>query len=406
MVAGVEIDYNYGASAEDMAETIFGEGVTVTGASYTGDNLSSAIYSDEDGVAENVLPGSEGVILSTGFAGYFTNNSSESNLSGSRSWDSGGVDNNADFNAVAGQTTYDASYLDVSFTSEGDTLTMQFVFASDEYPEFTNSIYNDVVAVWINGSYVPMAVGDGNASVTTINGTDTLNLYKDNTEDQFNTEMDGFTVTMSLTIPVIPTTDPNDPQVNTIRIGIADASDSGYDSNVIIGGGSVQSVMVANDDDASIFTGGTKTLDVLSNDDNAAAGIVEVTHINGVPVDIGDTVILPSGQKITLQNDYTFFVEATSDEGDVVFTYSVVNEDGVTDTAFVTLDTIPCFVAGTLILTPDGERRIDELEVGDLVMTHDGGPQPIRWIGTRTIPAAGQFAPIRIAAGADRKSVV
>ncbi|MEO1703887.1 MAG: Hint domain-containing protein [Pseudomonadota bacterium] len=400
MVAGVEIDYNYGASAEDMAETIFGEGVTVTGASYTGDNLSSAIYSDEDGVAENVLPGSEGVILSTGFAGYFTNNSSESNLSGSRSWDSGGVDNNADFNAVAGQTTYDASYLDVSFTSEGDTLTMQFVFASDEYPEFTNSIYNDVVAVWINGSYVPMAVGDGNASVTTINGTDTLNLYKDNTEDQFNTEMDGFTVTMSLTIPVIPTTDPNDPQVNTIRIGIADASDSGYDSNVIIGGGSVQSVMVANDDDASIFTGGTKTLDVLSNDDNAAAGIVEVTHINGVPVDIGDTVILPSGQKITLQNDYTFFVEATSDEGDVVFTYSVVNEDGVTDTAFVTLDTIPCFVAGTLILTPDGERRIDELEVGDLVMTHDGGPQPIRWIGTRTIPAAGQFAPIRIAAGA------
>ncbi|MEL6690368.1 MAG: Hint domain-containing protein, partial [Pseudomonadota bacterium] len=71
-----------------------------------------------------------------------------------------------------------------------------------------------------------------------------------------------------------------------------------------------------------------------------------------------------------------------------------------TDTAFVTLDTIPCFVAGTLILTPDGERRIEELTPGDLVMTHDNGPQPLRWIGKRTLPAEGTLAPIRIEAGA------
>ncbi|MEM9853485.1 MAG: Hint domain-containing protein [Pseudomonadota bacterium] len=400
MVAGREINYNYNASARQMAETIFGEGVSVTGATYTGDRLSSAVYSDPNGYATNVLPSPSGVILSTGFAGYFTNNNAnQSNLSNSQGWNSSGPNNQADFNAVAGRSTFDASYLDVSFTSESDLLTMQFVFGSDEYPEFTNSIYNDIVAVWINGSYVPMAVGDGTTSVITINEQNTANLYNDNTSDQFNTEMDGFTVTMSLKIPVIPTTDLDSPQVNTIRIGIADASDSAYDSNLLIAADSVQGVLKAIDDDITMAQGTTKVFDVLANDDGGALG-VEVTHINGTKVEINDQVILPTGETITLNPDYTFTIEATADESDVVFTYSIENDDGVTDSAFVTLETIPCFVAGTLILTPAGERRIETLKPGDLVITHDSGAQPIRWIGARTMPAKGRFAPIRIEAGA------
>ncbi|MEL6914483.1 MAG: Hint domain-containing protein [Pseudomonadota bacterium] len=399
MVAGRELNYDLDATAREMADAIFGEGVSVVGASYTGDDRSSAIYSRGDELAENVVPSDRGVILSTGRADQFTNqNNSQSNLSGSRSTNTSGENNNADFNAVAGRSTFDASYLDVSFTSEGDTMTMQFVFASDEYPEYTSSIYNDVLAVWINGSYVPMAVGDGNTSVTSINENNTLNLYKDNTGDQFNTEMDGFTVTLSLTIPVIPTTDPANPQVNTIRIGIADASDSVYDSNVLIAADSVQSVLIAEFDEFTMLEGTTRNLDVLAND--TFTGSVEVTHINGVPVSIGDTVILPTGQEVTLKEDYTFDVKTTTDIESVVFTYEVADDDGVTDVGFVEIDTIPCFVAGTLILTPEGERRIETLDVGDLVLTHDGGPQPIRWIGTRTVRAEGALAPIRIEAGA------
>ena len=40
MVAGVELTYNTSASAMQMAQTIFGDGVTVTSASYTGANGS------------------------------------------------------------------------------------------------------------------------------------------------------------------------------------------------------------------------------------------------------------------------------------------------------------------------------------------------------------------------------
>lgn len=63
-------------------------------------------------------------------------------------------------------------------------------------------------------------------------------------------------------------------------------------------------------------------------------------------------------------------------------------------------DTVPCFTPGTAILTPYGERVIETLRVGDLVLTRDNGPQPIRWLGKRSVPGEGRFAPIIIQAGA------
>jgi hypothetical protein len=63
-----------------------------------------------------------------------------------------------------------------------------------------------------------------------------------------------------------------------------------------------------------------------------------------------------------------------------------------------------CFLAGTNIACPDGHRPIEDLAIGDVVLTADGGRRPIRFIGRQT--CATLFAdplrtrPIRIAAGA------
>lgn len=46
---------------------------------------------------------------------------------------------------------------------------------------------------------------------------------------------------------------------------------------------------------------------------------------------------------------------------------------------------VVCFTTGTAILTPRGEVLIEDLRIGDLVTTMDNGPQPIFWIGRRTI---------------------
>lgn len=62
-------------------------------------------------------------------------------------------------------------------------------------------------------------------------------------------------------------------------------------------------------------------------------------------------------------------------------------------------DAIICFAAGTMILTPSGERRVESLSTGDLVVTLDSGPQPIRWMGSKSVRASGALAPVRFARG-------
>ncbi len=58
-----------------------------------------------------------------------------------------------------------------------------------------------------------------------------------------------------------------------------------------------------------------------------------------------------------------------------------------------------CFAHGTMIATADGERRIQDLTVGDHVATLDHGVQSIRWIGHRTVAGVGGMAPVVIRAG-------
>ncbi|MEX0970179.1 MAG: Hint domain-containing protein [Paracoccaceae bacterium] len=70
----------------------------------------------------------------------------------------------------------------------------------------------------------------------------------------------------------------------------------------------------------------------------------------------------------------------------------------------ISYETIPpdypwCFVAGTMIATPNGEVAIETLKAGDLVLTQDNGPQPLRWIGSRSVAAQGEFAPVCFAPG-------
>ena len=58
------------------------------------------------------------------------------------------------------------------------------------------------------------------------------------------------------------------------------------------------------------------------------------------------------------------------------------------------------FTRGTHITLASGEQRlIEDLRIGDRVLTRDDGVQPIRWIGQSTVRALGDFAPILITAG-------
>ncbi|RCW85059.1 Hint domain-containing protein [Paracoccus lutimaris] len=66
--------------------------------------------------------------------------------------------------------------------------------------------------------------------------------------------------------------------------------------------------------------------------------------------------------------------------------------------------TFICFRNGTLILTERGNVAVEDLRPGDMVITRDHGPQPLRWIGSKQIDetllqAFDTLRPVRIRAG-------
>ena len=79
-------------------------------------------------------------------------------------------------------------------------------------------------------------------------------------------------------------------------------------------------------------------------------------------------------------------------------TYSVVRISSLVQTDYS--EFIACFCRDTLIRTEHGARAVQDIEIGDKVWTLDHGLQPVRWIGARSVPGLGNFAPIRIRKGA------
>ncbi|MBA85998.1 choice-of-anchor L domain-containing protein [Thalassobius sp. S69A] len=394
MPTASELPIDTSASAMDMAESMFGSGVEIVSADYTGHNAASGVYSNGDTVAPNVTPADTGVILSTGRATSITNSSGDANTSSGTSGNMRTA-GDADLNEIAGANTYDAAIFEATFVPDGSTLTMQVTFSSEEYLEYCGSGFNDAVGIWVNGVQAELTIGDGDITINNINDESNSNLYIDNpaNDEVANTEMDGFTVTLSLNAPVTPG------EENTIRIGIADGGDRYYDSNLLIAGDSVQCALVAGDDDISVQVDGSGTFDLLGNDSSSAGPTLTITMINGQPVVAGDTVTLATGEVIVLNPDGTITLWADDEDGTSVFTYEVTDADGNTDIGYVTVETTPCFTAGSVVQTPNGPVAVETLCPGDLVLTRDNGLQPLRWIGVSKCFAAGQDAPVRIAEG-------
>lgn len=133
--------------------------------------------------------------------------------------------------------------------------------------------------------------------------------------------------------------------------------------------------------------------------------------INGIDVTSawpGDTVTvnLTGGGSVTYTGTTFYMANGdryfTPNDGQVLQSANFANSNYVTGQGPLDVGDLgqPCFVAGTMIDTPDGPRPVEELGVGDLVLTLDHGPQVISWTGRRVVKGQDNFAPIRFAPNA------
>jgi hypothetical protein len=394
MVDAAKLPVETGVDPMRMAQEMFGAGIKIVDASYQGDPASAGIYSDADSISPGVAPSDSGVILSTGHASDVTNATGSANHASWTSSNTLGVDGDAQLNGIAHTNTFDGAIFSARFIPLGSTLTMQVTFSSEEYMEYAGSGFNDAVGVWVNGEKARLTVGDGDIAINNINAWSNSPLYIDNADGSHNTEMDGFTVTLTLKAHVTAG------QVNDIRIGIADGGDALYDSNLMVAGHSLQTEVIAADDYFEVGHHRETMVNLTGNDaDHSATGLY-ISQINGVDVHAGSHVMLSDGTEIVVNGDGTITVmdEHHDDHGDSTFSYEVTNGHGITDVGFVH-GHVACFVAGARIATAQGLIAVEALRPGDQIVTLDSGMQTLRWCGHRTVVSQGAMAAVSIPAG-------
>ncbi|SHL70713.1 Hint domain-containing protein [Roseovarius marisflavi] len=162
----------------------------------------------------------------------------------------------------------------------------------------------------------------------------------------------------------------------------------GTGADMLYGGTGNDILFVSQGDEA--FGSDGDDLFIIEDLGEAGAGTINIVGGEGNETG-GDTLQLNADVSLA---DITF---TNTDDAAGGLSGNFTMADGTVVT-FSEIENIICFTPGARILTPHGERAIETLRPGDMVITRDHGPRPIRWIGSRTVAGVDKFAPISIAA--------
>ena len=251
------------SAVQMLAYNLLGGGIAIVPGTieYTGATAASGMFVNGGTNLETTIGINNGVVLTTGDARFVAGSatSAEDFPNKTTAFGSGILNalarntspGNALFAGLTTAQTFNASILSFQFIPSGTSITLKYVFGSEEYGDVVNTGFpSDAVGVFVNGVNYARAPGTGVAVSTAsidcggptsgaANGVSpqNCNLYRDNPPffGKIETELDGLTVVLTLTAPV------NAGEVNTIQLGIANSSDSFADSAVFFQAGSLQS---------------------------------------------------------------------------------------------------------------------------------------------------------------------
>jgi len=265
-----QLTVNPSNNATTLANQLRGNGLIVNSATLTCPNNAAGTFSNG---ASTTLGLPAGIVLTTGLASDTKGSASNGFMGLTPKSVANGGGSVPQLDVISGGATQDGCYLDISVIPTCNTLSMRYVFGSEEYPDFVGSTYNDAFGFFVNGpnpqggNYVDknIAVIPGTSTAVSINNVNNgvnntgpcknCTYYVDNSNSSTIT-YDGLTKPLTASIDVVPCATYN------IRLAIADVGDGDYDSGVFIEANSVScSVgLVASAAPYTICTGQSTTL--------------------------------------------------------------------------------------------------------------------------------------------------
>jgi len=269
-----------------VLEDLAGPGVTVTNISLSGFKTQIKAFSQSN----TQLGFESGLFICAGLAHIcqtFSGDASAGNINTNQAASSNFVNNSSYdlLEQVANQSVRDPVAIEFDFVAQGDLIKLDYIFASEEYPEFNCTNAPDVMGIFIDGPGF-----DGFTNIATIPGTDipvgvnTINdgnvgdeggdiifceaplgsieysdLFINNRNGDW-LEFDGITSALSAEAQIIPC------EKYRMVIAVADVSDHLYDSGVFLRAQSLRSnsllVKAAHESNSGIMYEGCSVVEV------------------------------------------------------------------------------------------------------------------------------------------------
>ena len=317
-----------------VQNVLLGGGVTVSNIQYQGAAASIGYF---DGSNCNIGL-NEGIVMTTGTIFNTGNGTERFGPHGPNDRENAGVDNNQPgyglLTSIVGNTTYNATVLSFDFVPFAEIVEFRYVFASEEYPEYVGSQFNDVFGFFISGpgignnvniaripgTNVPVTINNVNAGLNSAffvnNGT---GITAPQNGSPFYVQYDGFTTVLTARANVICG------QTYRIVLAIADVGDGIYDSGIFLEANSFSSPVdvdisyqlssQAYDNDYTMAEGCTNaTVTITRPQDLSNVALTIPITVSGTATMGLDYTNIPTS--VTLapgQTEVTFTIDAIAD---------------------------------------------------------------------------------------------
>lgn len=255
-----------------IMNTFAGENVTISNVKFNLSTVAAGGMNQQFARFYNGMAGigmEDGLILSTGIAdGALGPNTSGSMTTSALPQHLGDYDLHMAINAAF--TVQSAGVVEFDFVPTGNTVLFEYVFTSEEYPEWVNSSFNDVFGLFLSGPDTQGPYWENGINIAEIPGANmavSINNLNNGTQNQgpcencqyylsngigqtpdLNTQFqyDGHTTVLTASGPVVPG------ELHHIRIAVGNVSDNALDSAIFLKSGSFRSATLLSNAEANV----------------------------------------------------------------------------------------------------------------------------------------------------------